>query len=1065
MPFSEIYSAPLVVLSIATAIISSFAAFGIAERSASSPLNIYKASWVLFGALSIGTGVWAMHFIGMLALELPIAVFYDAGITVLSIIPAIFASGIALWMMSQKSHTHKQILINGFLLGSGIGLMHHSGMMAMRMDAVMVHDKFISLLSVLFAVTAATIALKIQVNAAVSDRDQFISKRKIISATIMGFAISGMHYTAMAGVDFIPKENSGVVQGIDSNGLAIMVSTAVFSIIIVSLFTPLLLRYKQATKELALIIAKEEKTFNLLHFANRAANLGHYVTNIADETWTNDTLFDEIFGIGSNFPRDFTAWQELIYPDDRGLVAGCFNNAIEANNQFPAIEYRIVRPSDGKLRWIKAQGYNVRDKNGLITKQVGLVQDVTTQKESVEKLKLLARVFSDTHEGISITEPDGTIINVNPAFCDITGYSREEVIGQNPRMLSSEKQGPQFYAEMWQSLAENGYWQGEVWNRNKNGTLYAELLTISALNDDNGKTVNYLGIFTDITHTKEQQKELELMAHYDVLTKLPNRVLFYDRFLQALAHSKRAKTMLAVCFLDLDNFKPVNDTFGHNVGDQLLIEVAERIKRNIREEDTVSRQGGDEFTLLLGELNSFAPCEKMLKRMLETLSKPYFIEGETITISASLGVTLYPQDNGDIDTLIRHADQAMYQAKLAGKNRYHLFNPEAEQQVSLKHQQLDEIERALSNNEFALYYQPKVNLKSGEVYGAEALIRWLHPEKGLIPPLDFLPVIEETFLEIQIGEWVIKQALAQAARWKKEGLSLEISVNIASYHLQSNTFFSQLEQALSKQPMVNPSNLQLEILESSALGDMQVITSIIESCQKTLGVKVALDDFGTGYSSLTHLRNLPAETIKIDQTFVRDMLDDPNDYTIIDGIIGLANSFGRNVIAEGVETDEHGLMLLMMGCHHAQGYGIARPMPAEQLSGWLSSYQPNAKWMELASTDQTKKSRLIQILHLAINQWAKRLETSLQSSPEALHSWPIMEMKKCFCGAWVEQDKHQQLFKTAWLDEIEKIHNKMHSLANELKKAHQEGRPEAAVEGLPAINVELEKIEKLLKIG
>jgi len=1231
MPFSEIYSTPLVALSIATAIITSFAVFGIAERSLFSSPKTYKTGWVLLGALSMGIGIWAMHFIGMLALELPIAVFYDVGITAISIIPAIFASAIILWMMSKNSHTYKQLLINGVLLGFGIGLMHHFGMMAMRMDAVMVHNKGISFLSVLFAVTAATIALKIQVDAADSDRDKFISKRKVISATIMGFAISGMHYTAMAGADFIPKENTGALQGIDSSGLAVMVSAVVLLITITSIFTPLLLRYKQATKELALLVSKEKKTVELLHLANRAAQQGLFEVNFKAGTMQASSDYSLMLGYEpSEFISSFEEFLRDIHHDDIELVQAQFQKAMEEGGLIK-VEYRR-KTKDGRWLWIYTTGQVVeRDNSQKPLKLAGIHANITERKkaeqldqarnvilekivkaeslpdtldsivrlieseapsslcsilllddkgehlltgaapnlptfyneaihgtsigdgvgscgtaafkkervivndiqthaywalykelaaeaglascwsepilgtgnyllgtfaiyhptpqtpsdsslkliefaaqlaaltinhhQSKKKLELSARVFSDTHEGILITEPDGTIIEVNPAFCGITGHSHEEVIGQNPKILSSGKQGPQFYYEMWQSLAEKGHWQGEIWNRKKNGTLYAELLNISAINDDKDNTLNYVGIFSDITYAKKQQKELELMAHYDVLTKLPNRALFYDRFLQAVAHSKRTETLLAVCFLDLDNFKPVNDTFGHNIGDELLIEVAERIKRNIREEDTVSRQGGDEFTLLLGELDSFAPCEKMLKRMLTALSKPYFIEGETITISASLGVTLYPQDNSDIDTLTRHADQSMYQAKLAGKNRYHLFNPEVDQQVSLKHQQRGEIQHALSNNEFVLYYQPKVNLKSGEIYGAEALIRWLHPEKGLIPPLNFLPVIEETLLEIQIGEWVIEQALAQIARWKKEGISLEISVNIASYHLQSGSFVSQLEQALSKQPMVNPSNLQLEILESSALGDTQVITAIIKSCQEALGVKVALDDFGTGYSSLTHLRNLPAETIKIDQSFVRDMLDDPSDYTIIDGIIGLANSFGRNVIAEGVESEEHGLMLLMMGCNYAQGYGIARPMPAGQFSDWLSSYRPNAAWVRSASTEHTQKSRLIQTLRIAVNQWAKRLELSLQSPPEKLYGWPIMEIEKCFFGAWVRQGKHEKLFELSWLDELEQIHHKMHTLAKEFKKAHEDGQPEAVIEGLPAIKMELEEIEKLLKRG
>lgn len=689
------------------------------------------------------------------------------------------------------------------------------------------------------------------------------------------------------------------------------------------------------------------------------------------------------------------------------------------------------------------------------------IVDITERKKTEEQLNLFSRVFNDTHEGILITEHDGTIIDVNPAFCNITGYSREEVIAQNPRMLSSGRQSPQVYVDLWQALIEKGYWKGEMWNRRKSGELYAELLTISALKGEKGRTLNYVGVFSDITHTKKQQKELELMAHYDVLTKLPNRALFYDRFLQAAAHSKRSKTLLAVCFLDLDNFKPVNDSYGHDVGDELLVEVAERIKGNIREEDTVSRQGGDEFALLLGNIEQ-TYLNKSLSRILDSLAEPFLIKGQTITISASLGVTLYPQDQGDVDTLIRHADQAMYEAKLKGRNGYRLFNQDYEQEISLKQRQLDEIRLALSNDELCLYYQPKVNMKTGEVYGAEALIRWQDPKKGLIPPLDFLPILEETPLEIQLGRWVIDQALEQVARWEDQGVSLEISVNIAPYHLRSASFVSRLGSALLKHPSLKPHNLQLEVLESSALGDTKVINNIIKSCQEELGVKVALDDFGTGYSSLTHLRNLPVETIKIDQSFVGDMLDDPDDYSIIDGVINLASAFNRTVIAEGVETTEHGLMLLLLGCNYAQGYCISRPLPVEKFLVWMNSYQPNNEWRRLAKSMESESKRHAQVLQLAIGQWFKKVEASIQSQADEECDWPIMDATKCFCGAWIAHERHEGLFEAGWLAQLIVAHEKLHSVGDSLRKLYHEGKTQAALDGLSVLREEMEKVEAFL---
>jgi len=683
---------------------------------------------------------------------------------------------------------------------------------------------------------------------------------------------------------------------------------------------------------------------------------------------------------------------------------------------------------------------------------------------SEQKLQLSARVFNNIHEGIVITSADKLIIDVNPAFCQITGYSREDAIGQNPDILSSGKQSPENYQDMWDQIDTHDHWQGEVWNRKKSGEIYAELLTISVLRDDEDNIVNYVGVFTDITSSKKQQEQLSLMAHYDVLTGLPNRALFVDRFHQAIAHSNRTEQQLAVCFVDLDNFKPVNDNFGHEVGDQLLIEVAKRIKASIREEDTVSRQGGDEFALLLSDIESFSQCEQTLQRIHHVLAQPYFIDDYPHKVTASSGVTLYPHDDGDIDTLLRHADQAMYQAKLAGKHRYHLFNPEHDQRTIQKHHQLEEIDRALANNEFQLYYQPKVNMVTGKVFGAEALIRWIHPKKGLIPPLDFLPIIEETDVEIKIGNWVINQALEQLDIWVNQNINLEVSVNIASHHLLSESFFTELDTALAKHPSVDSKYLQLEILESSALGDLNAISTIIETCQGALGVNVALDDFGTGYSSLTHLRSLPVDTIKIDQSFVRDLLDDPSDYAIIDGVIGLAKSFNRQLIAEGVETTNHGLMLLAMGCEEAQGYGIAKPMPTDAFLLWLNHYTPNLEWQQSASKYRTTKENNLTLFRLKANHWKELLIHNIQSSPDDVDHWPIMNSKHCPCGAWIQRAQQEQSFDEGGLKQLSEAHEALHLIARTHHVHYCDGDREAALKGLPDIHAAFDEMNYVLAL-
>jgi len=817
----------------------------------------------------------------------------------------------------------------------------------------------------------------------------------------------------------------------------------------------LCLYFYQKIQALKKLKASEEH----LRISQLYGNIGTWEADLISnkEIWSEAVT--DILGFPKVAEPTWDIFLQVIHPDDREQVVSITNAHINEGLKCD-VEYRIIDPQ-GKIRWMRSIGKAEFDSNGKPLKLRGTVQEITDLKKAEEQLLLISKVFSETMEGIVITDINSIILNVNPAFCDITGYSRNEAIGQKPSILSSGKQTPEFYLNMWQNLSKYGNWQGEVWNRKKDGNVYAELLSISSIVDENNQTVNYIGIFTDITLSKKQQEALEKMAHYDVLTQLPNRVLLIDRFNQALAHCKRKDSLLAVCFLDLDNFKPVNDSYGHAVGDELLIEVAIRIKKTIRNEDTVSRQGGDEFALLLGDIDTLYQCEQMLERIIRSVSLSYEINEQSISISASIGVSLYPVDDSDLDTLMRHADQAMYQAKLAGRNRYYFFNAEEDNLTTKKHIQLNEIEQALYNNEFSLFYQPKVNMATGKVFGAEALIRWNHPDKGLIMPLNFLPIIEDTELEALIGSWVVNEALKQLNCWLQQGIELEISVNISSFHLQQVSFISDLEAALALYPKLDSHLLQLEILESSALGELALINAIIKKCMYTVGVNIALDDFGTGYSSLTHLKNLPANTIKIDQSFVRDMLDDPDDYAIIEGIIGLANSFNRKVIAEGVETIEHGLILLSMGCKEAQGFGISKPMPAVDFPAWLNNYKPIQEWGLAENKISTDKDNKLELLRLTFNQWQKHFKKNIESPAENIENWPIMQQNKCHCGIWIERAKQEKLFDEKWIIQLVDTHKTMHYVADDLFKQYQQGKVESAREKLKSLTLIFDKINCL----
>ncbi len=645
---------------------------------------------------------------------------------------------------------------------------------------------------------------------------------------------------------------------------------------------------------------------------------GHHIANwligqVRDETQTEESMRAYARDIGAN---------EAIF--------------IEAFYKVPAMS-RDRFEKIAKALFTLANQLSVR-----AYQNVQQARYITERKQAEAKLQLAAGVFTHALEGIMITTPEAAIIDVNNAFTRITGYTRDEVLGQNPRFLKSGRHGADYYEAMWRGLVQDGYWYGEVWNRRKNGEVFAEMQAISAVRDAHGKVSQYIALFSDITERKAHESQLEHIAHFDALTNLPNRVLLADRLQQAMA--QRRQQQLTVAYLDLDGFKAINDHHGHQTGDLVLVTLAQRMKEALRQGDTMARIGGDEFVAVLIDLPDTAACVPLLERLLAAAAEPVQAGELTLQVSASLGVTFYPQANDiDADQLLRQADQAMYQAKLAGKNRYHVFDAAQDSSLRSRHESLERMRLALQRDELVLHYQPKVNMRTGQVVGAEALIRWQHPEKGLLAPAAFLPVIEDHPLAVDVGEWVMNTALHQVELWQAAALDLPVSVNIGARQLQQVNFVARLQAILARHPQVQAGCIELEVLETSALADMAQVSQVIEDCAQ-MGVRFALDDFGTGYSSLTYLKRLRVALLKIDQSFVRDMLDDPDDLAILQGIIGLAAAFRREVIAEGVETIAHGTALLQLGCELAQGYGIARPMPPEQLPAWVANWQPDAAW-------------------------------------------------------------------------------------------------------------------------
>jgi diguanylate cyclase (GGDEF)-like protein/PAS domain S-box-containing protein len=568
---------------------------------------------------------------------------------------------------------------------------------------------------------------------------------------------------------------------------------------------------------------------------------------------------------------------------------------------------------------------------------------------SVEKEFALITLNS-IGDAIITTDFDGSITLMNPIAEALTGWSQHEAAGKPLdevlRIVNQLTRKPLSRLAC-TAICDNCTIVDDVNNHSvliaRDNQEYSIEYSASPMRNKEGYTLGCVLVFHNITEKFQLMEQISWQAGHDTLTHLPNRTLLSDRISQATAHAQRQEHLLLVCFMDLDGFKAVNDQHGHELGDKLLIEVARRLINIVRGDDTVSRLGGDEFVLLLGEIHSMDEVDILLSRILEEMARPYVIGMQTLKISASIGATLFPFDSSDTDTLLRHADQAMYQAKQCGRNRFHLFDASMDLQVHEHHLQLSRLELAIMQDELCLFYQPKINLKTSQIIGMEALVRWQHPERGLLGPHDFLHLAEDSDMIVDIGNWVLDAALQQISEWHVAGYDWVVSVNIAARQLQRHDFVSNLQSLMARHPGAPAHKLELEILESTALKDLQHVRSIILDCQ-SMGITISLDDFGSGYSSLAYLRLLPVNTLKIDQSFVRDMLDDEEDCALVDGILQLARVFKREVIAEGMETAAHGALLLKLGCNMAQGYGIARPMPAAEVAEWAAEFNPDPRW-------------------------------------------------------------------------------------------------------------------------